>query len=179
MHAIGSDQYKFARLYIAIVHGAKEIEGTCFRGEYNRVRQPVLAWNMPHCKRTKAAGIAGGEDLVAGCNHKRECAFDTAQRVGYRIRQSLLVRLSNQVQHDLGIARSLENRSGQLEAFANVGSIHQVAVVCNRDLTLVAIHLDWLRVQQRRISRRRVTSVANGMAPRQLLQHSFTKNIRH
>ena len=80
---------------------------------------------------------------------------------------------------DFGIAVGLKNRALTLEAGAHLRCIDQVAIVRHGDRSLVRLHENRLRVQQRRVASCGVTRVANGERAPHLREHIFGEDIRH
>ena len=172
MHAFGADDDQFARLHLALVDRADQVEGAGLGGEDDGVgAMRRLARDASHHQRTEAARIARGEDAVGREHHQRKCAFHAAQRVGHGVGQRLLARARNQVDDDFGVAGGLEDGALLLQAGANFQRIGDVAVVRQRDLALVALHHDGLRVEQRRIAGGGVARVADGQRAGKLRQH--------
>ena len=67
--------------------------------------------NASHGQRTEAARIARRKNPVRTDHHQRKRAFDAAQRVGHRFRQSLFFGERDQVNDDFGVAVGLEDRA--------------------------------------------------------------------
>ena len=121
-----------------------------------------LPGDAAHHQRTKSARIAGGKDPIGRQHHQRKCAFDAAQRIGHGVGQRLLARARDQVHHDFGVAGGLKDGALLLKLGANFERIGEIAVVRQRDLALVALHHDGLRIEQRRIAGGGVARVADG-----------------
>ena len=66
-----------------------------------------------------------------------------------------------------------------LQPGADFGGVHQVAVVRQRDLALVALHHDGLRVQQRRVAGGGIAGVADGQRAGQARQHLGAEDVGH
>ena len=77
-------------------------------------------------------------------------------------RQGLLARTGDEMHNDFGVAGGLEDGAGLLQAGAYFQRIGEVAVVRQRDLALVALHHDGLRIEQRGVAGGGVASVADG-----------------
>ena len=167
--AFGSHDHQFARLDLALVGRADQIEGASLGGKYDRVLLlPFEARNSSHGQRTETARIARRKNPIRTEHHQRKRAFDAAQRVGHRVRQSLLFGERDQVNDDFGVAVGLEDRSLGLQAMPNFLRIHQVAVVGQRNHALVRLHHDGLSVEERRIAGGGVTRVPDGQRAVQL-----------
>ncbi len=112
MHAFGSNDDQFARLDLALVDGADQVEGAGFGGEDDGVgAMRRLSGNAAHHQRTEAARIARGKDAVGRQHDQRKCAFQAAQRIGHGVGQRLLARTRDQVHDDFGVAGGLEDRA--------------------------------------------------------------------
>ena len=139
---------QFARLHIALVSCADQVEGASFRGEDDGVA--LLAFerrNAPHGERTEAAWIACRDNAVGTHHHQRKRAFHAPQRVGNRFGQSMFPRKRNQMHDHFGIAVRLKDRSLALQAAANFLRIDQVAVVRDCDRTFIRLHKNRLSIQ--------------------------------
>ena len=66
------------------------------------------------------------------------------------------------MQNDFGIARSLEDGTFALQLAPQFAGIGDIAVVRDRDLSLVAVDGERLRVQQHRIAGGGIARVADG-----------------
>ena len=130
-----------------------------------------LSRNAAHHQRTKAARIARGKDAVGRQHDQRKRAFDAAQRIGHRVGQGLLTRARNQVHDDFGIAGGLKDGALLLKLGVHFVRICDVAVVRQRNLALVALHHDGLRVEQRRIAGGGIAGVADGQRAGKARQH--------
>ena len=167
--AFGPHDHQFARLHLALVGRADQIEGAGLGGEHDRVL--LLAFqprNSSHGQRTEAARIARRKNPVRTEHHQRKRAFHAAQRVGHRVRQGLLFRERDQVHDHFGVAVGLENRSLGLQPMPDFLRIHQVAVVRQRNHALVRLHHDGLSVEQRRVAGGGVARVPDGQRAVQL-----------
>ncbi len=168
-NSFGPDDHQLARLDLAFVGRADQIEGAGLGGEHDRVLLlPFEARNSSHGQRTEAARITRRKHPVRTEHHQRECAFDAAQRVGHGVRQSLLFGERDQVNDHFGVAVGLEDRSLGLQPMPNFLRVHQVAVVGQRNHALVRLHHDGLSVEQRRIAGGGVTRVSDGQRAVQL-----------
>ena len=147
--AFGSDDHQLARLDLAFIGSADQIEGASFGGKYDGVLPlPFEARNSSHVQGTETAGIARRKHPVRTEHHQRKRAFDAAQRIGHRVRQSLFFGERDQVNDDFGVAVGLENRTLGLQAMPDFVSIHQVAVVGQRNHAFVRLHHDGLSVEE-------------------------------
>ena len=146
--AFRSDDHQLAGLDLALVGGADQIEGAGFGGKHDRVLPLSFeARNSSHRQRTEAARIARRKDPVRAEHHQRKRAFDAAQRIGHRVRQSLFLGVRDQVNDDFGVAVGLEDRALGLQAMPDFLRVHQVAVVGQRNHALVRLHHDGLRIE--------------------------------
>ena len=78
-----------------------------------------------------------------------------------------------------GVARRLENRGAVLEPPTQFERIGQVTVVAQRELALVEINRDRLRVDQRVVSGSGIPRVADGGRAGQPLDHLRRENFLH
>jgi predicted GNAT family acetyltransferase len=81
------------------------------------------------------------------------------------------------VQNDFGIARRLENVPTTLELLANRWGVHQVAVVRQRHLALLAAHRQRLGILQVSVTCGGITCVTDGGVPRQAIQYFLGENL--
>jgi hypothetical protein len=72
-----------------------------------------------------------------------------------------------QVQHHFGVAARLEDRALPHQLVAELGGVHEVAVVTDGNLPMRAVDDDRLRVEQLALARGRVPDVANRRRPRE------------
>ncbi len=77
----------------------------------------------------------------------------------------------------LGVAVGLENRSLLIQLRPDFRCVGDVAVMRQRDLALVAVHHDGLRVEQRRISGCRISRMSDGQRARHFRQRFGGKDI--
>ena len=122
-------------------------------------------------QRAEAARIANGVDFVAREHQQRVGAFDLIERVAQRARQIARRAARHQVHDHFGVAGGLENRAAMFEGAAQLAGVGEVAVVRQRELALVAIDDDGLRVDQRGVAGGGVARVADGGGAGQARQH--------
>ena len=87
--------------------------------------------------------------------------------------------MRDQVQDDLAVAGGLKDGALPFETLADIGGVHQVAVVRQRDASLIALHPDRLGVQQRGVTRGGIARVADGEPARHTRQRLIVENIGH
>src|SRR5438105_11507340 len=78
---------------------------------------------------------------------------------------------------DFGVAVRLENRAAMLELAAPVGGIGEIAVVTERDLSLIAIDHDGLRVEESFVARSGIARVADGGGAGKFVQNIGRENF--
>ncbi len=150
----GSDAFRayddqFARLDLALIGGANQIEGAGLGSKHDRVLLLAFeARDSSHGQGAEAAGIARGKDAIRTEHDQRKRAFHATQRIGHRVRQSLLFGERDQVNDDFGVTVGLENRSLGLQPMPDFLRIDQVAVVRQRNHAFVRLHHDGLSVEQ-------------------------------
>src|SRR5277367_5588297 len=82
--------------------------------------------------------------------------------------------------HDhLGVARRLKNRPAMFQLFAQLDRVGQVAVVSQRDFSLVAVNHHRLRVRQHVVARRRIPRVPDRCVARQPRDHFRREYFLH
>ena len=116
----------------------------------------------PKNQRTEAARVANRIHFVARKKQQRIRAFHLTERVGERAGKIARSAARDQMHDHLGVAGGLENRAAMFEPAAHFQRVRQVAVVAERDLALVAIDHDRLRVDQGVVARRGIARVADG-----------------
>src|SRR5579862_9079205 len=80
--------------------------------------------------------------------------------------------------HDhFGIAVGLKDRSLTIESLTNILRVDQIAIVRQRHHAFVRLHHDGLRIEQRRIARRRIARVTDAQSPPHFRQNLFVENI--
>ena len=82
-----------------------------------------------------------------------------------------------QVADDLRVRRCLEERACLGERIAQFFCVGQVAIMGQRELTLIVVGNDRLCVQLAGLASRRVTHMPNGKAPRKPCKNFFIKNV--
>ena len=117
-------------LDFALVGGADQIQRAGFRTDDPGVAEPAER------ERPEAVRIAGGDQPVLGQQHHREGAADLRDRLDQRLLDGRRLRSRVQVQHDLGIAGGLEDRSGPHEIVAKLARVDEIAVVADGDLAV-------------------------------------------
>ena len=142
-HALGADHQHFARLDVAHVGGADQIERAGLRADDLRVAEPSER------ERPEAVRIAHGDQLVLGEQHQRERArrlIDPTRMIASSTLAGLRPRV--EMQHHFGVAVRLEDRSGADQPLADLVGVDEVAVVADGDLAVRAVDQDRLRVRQ-------------------------------
>ena len=94
--AVARDHHQLARLHVALIFRAQQIERAGFRGEHHRIRSIGIA-DAAHRERAKAVRIARGKYAVPRHHHDGECPVDLAQRIGDGIDQRIGMRSARSV----------------------------------------------------------------------------------
>jgi hypothetical protein len=123
--------------------------------------------------------IAGRNQPVLGQKHHREGAahlrdgfdegFLDGRRPGARV----------QVQHDLGVAGRLKDRSRPHEVVAQLTGVDEIAVVRDRDLAVRAIDEERLCVLEGAVTRGRVPRVTDRKVAAQTGERLLFEGVRH
>ncbi len=178
VHAGGVDHDQLARIHVAYVLDADQVEGTGFGGKGDHLAS-IRPRHAAHSQRAEATRIAGGIDRVGGDQHHRKGSLNAAQSIGDGFRHALLQGMSDQVQNDLAVAGGLKDGALPLEALADIGRVHQVAVMRQGNASLVALDADGLGVQQRRVAGGRIAGVADGQASGHTRQRFIIEDVGH
>ena len=117
--------------------------------------------------------------LVARENQQRIGAFDLVERVAQRALQIARRAARHQVHDHFGVAGGLEDRAAMFERAAQLAGVGEIAVVRQRQLALVAIDDDGLRVDQRSVAGGGVARVADGGGAGQPREHRGLKDFLH
>src|SRR5713226_8211488 len=133
----------------------EEIESAGFRGCEPGV-EAAGRGEFAEDQRAEAAGIAYRVQFILRKHEKRIRAFDLIERVAERAGEIAGLRAGDQMDDDFGVAVGLEDGAAMLKLAAPLGGVGQVAVMAQRDLALVAIDHDRLRVQERLVAGRRI-----------------------
>src|SRR5450432_3268232 len=169
MHAARAlliDEHHLARLDVADVLGADELEGAAL-GRDDPGDARGLDDAAEH-ERPEAHGIAHGDHHVFGQEDERVRTADLRERVGDAVRQIVLPRARDQVDDALGVGGRREDRALGLEALAQLAGVDEVAVVAERDRPARVVDGDGLRVLLGRVTGRRVAHVTDGRRPGQV-----------
>ncbi len=108
--AFWADDHHFAGLDVMQIHRADQIEGAGFGSEHIALAS-ARDLHFAHGQRTEPVRIARHDDSILRQKHQRKRAFKLQQRIAKRSRKCALRGLRHQVQHHLGVARSLEDRA--------------------------------------------------------------------
>ena len=171
--AAARNSHHLARLDFADVFRVDQIERAGFRG-----RHPG-AVEAAQDQRAEAARVADGVHLIARQQQQRIGAFHLVERVGQRAGKIPRRAARDQMHDHFRVAGGLENRAAMFELAAQLERVRQVAVVRQRELALVAVDHDGLRVDQRRIAGGRIARVADGRGAGQVRDHFRRENLLH
>ena len=153
--ALAGQPHDLARLDVALVLRADQVEGAGLGGDHGRALADAQR------QRADAVGIAGGEDALAGEDHDRVRAADLQQRLRDRPRQGRGLRAGDQVQDHLGVRGRREERAARLERGADLARVDEVAVVAQGQRPAAGGEDDRLGVDQQRGAGRGVADVAD------------------
>src|SRR5262249_54179467 len=112
-------------------------------------------------KRTEPPWIANRVHFVAREHEQRVRAFYLTEGIGESARQISRRAARYQMHDHFGVAGGLKDRAAMLKFAAQLQCVGQIAVVAKRDLALVAVDHDGLRVDQRGIACSGIASVAD------------------
>ena len=169
--AVRADDQHLARLDVAHVGEADQVEAAGFRGDGPRIAEP------PERERPEAMRVAHRDQAVFGDQRKRERAGQLGDRLDQRVFHRSGLRPGVEVQHHFGVAVGLEDRSGSDQAFAHFVGVDDVAVVTDPDLPVHAVDQDRLRIRQLAVAGRRVAGVANRDVARQRGERGFVEDL--
>src|SRR5499426_2878736 len=171
MQAARIDYDDLSGFDVADVARADQVEGACLRREY---RGPV---EFAHAERAKSARVAHGYDALGRGEKHREGALVVLQRLDDRVDDVPLSGAGDPVQHDFGVGGRRKDRAFHLEPISGLGSVGQISVVAERDLTEAAFDQERLCLVYAYLAGRRITHVADGGAPGQSGKALLLKDV--
>src|SRR5262249_33324593 len=157
--AFWSGDDHFAGFDFTEVGSVNQVKSASFRGK-NVAKTAILRLHASEGERTESMGIARDQNPILGEKHERKRALKLKERFAKCSGKSAFARSGDQVQNYFRVARSLEDGSFAFEVAAKFGGVSNVAVVRDRDFSLVASNRKRLRVHQNRIARGGVARVA-------------------
>ena len=86
--------------------------------------------------------VARGDEPSRGQEHEREGAPHLRRALDDRVLEALPATARVEVEDDLGVGGRLEDRARRLQLVAQLGGVHEVAVVADRDRAAVAVDED-------------------------------------
>ena len=164
-HAGAVDDEHLARLDVAHVLGADEVEGARLAGDDVHV---PLRREEAEAERADAHRVAHGDDRVLGHEEQRVRALDPGERVGDPVLDGHLFARRDEVDEDLGVGVALEDGPARLELGAELFLVREVAVVADGQRAARVVDGDRLGVLDVRAAGGRVAHVPDGDATRQL-----------
>jgi len=169
-HAGLVDHDEFARLHLALVVGADDVERAGLRGEDPSVVEAA------EDQRAHAQRIAHADDLVLRDGDEREGAFHLVEG-GDQPRLDVAMRARHEVVDDLGVGRRLEEAALADQHAAQEGRVGQVAVVAEREAAEVELGEERLDVAQDGLAGGGVAVVPDREPARQRLDHALRAEV--
>ena len=173
MEPVVRDGQEFARLDVADVIRAEQVEGAGFAGY-----APCLA-HAGDRKRAEAESVAGDEHGVFADEHEAETAGKLGNGLLDGVAQGVGLGARDFVQEDFGVGRCLEDVTVGFHLGAEFVRVGDVAVVYDRDLAPLAAHQDRLRIGERARSRGAVAYVADACETLQFIDIVFAEERRY
>ena len=155
-HPLAVDGDDLPRLHFAYDGGANDVECAGLGREYPGIAEPA------HRERTPPARIAGGHEGLSHHDHEAGRSFDARQGIGQPVLRLRGGRPRHQVDDDLGIHRRREDRAPVLEVAPQLDGVHQVPVMCQRDVAVAKTRQHRLGVLQCRRTGGAVSRVPDG-----------------
>src|SRR5271154_4639655 len=171
--AAARNPHHFPRLYVAHVFRINQIQRASFRSRHPRAIQPAQT------QRPESPRIANRINLIARQQQQRIRALHLVQRIRDRARQVSRLAPRDQMHDHFGITGRLKNGSAMLQFLAQLDRVGQVAVVPQRDFSLVAVNHHRLRVHQDVVARCRIPGVPDRCVARQPRNHIRRENFLH
>src|SRR6267142_279544 len=170
------DAHHFAGFDFADILRVEKIEGAGFAGDDPDF---FAFWrNEPaEIERPEAARVADGVKFIGSEHDERVGAFDLIQRVAEGSGKIARGRFGDEMYDNFGVAVCLENRAAMFEFAAPLGGVGEIAVVAERDFSLVAVNHDGLRVEKGFIARGGIARVADGCATGEFIQNVRRENF--
>ena len=148
------DHDNLSRLEVADEGRPDQVEGAGFGGEDPSVIK------LAEGKGAQTAGIAEADDLVLSHDHHGKGPFETAQRADRPAHG--FVGLGKEVENDLAVDRGLEDGSAVLKLVPEGGSVDEVSVVGDGELSPCRVDAERLGVEKGARSGRRIADMADG-----------------
>ncbi len=173
-HAV--DDEHLARLDVAHVLGADEVEGARLAGDDVRV---LLRGEEAEAEGPDAHGVAHGDDRLLRHEEQRVGALHARERVGDAVLDGDLLARRDEVHEHLGVGVALEDRPARLELGPQLFGVRQVAVVADGERAARVVDRDGLGVLDVRAAGRRVADVADRDATRELGELLLRERVLH
>ena len=132
---------------------------------------------MPRTRRTKALRVAHRDQLVLGEHRQRVRALHLRQRLDDALDDSRRVRGRNQMNDDFAVRGRLENRAARLQPVAELGEIHQVAVMRDRNSAARIFNDQRLAILDGGRAGGRVAIVPDGAGAFEFAQHVLVEDV--
>ena len=168
---VAYDRY-LSRLELPHERRFGSVECACFAG-----KDPGFA-QSPECQRAEAVRVAHGYELVCRHDDERIGAFNLIHHVEHRLFQRL-VGPGYQMQHHFAVSRCLEDGAGFGQSVSQAVSVSEVAIMCQGDLTELAVDHYRLGVRELGTSSRRIPVVSDGHVAGESLQDAVIEDVEN
>ena len=167
----GPEREYLARLDLALVRGAEDIEGAALRGDDPGRAEP------PQAQGPEPARVAGGDDPAGQQKNQSVRPAQCAKRLGDHTLYVALPAARDQMQDQFAVHRAAEDRAVGLERIAQFDGVDDVPVMSQRDPADPAIDEQRLNVGRMRQAGGRVAVVADGDVPGEPLEYLGTEDL--
>ena len=164
------DHDNLSRLEVADEGRPDQVKGAGFGGEDPSVIK------LAEGKGAQTAGIAEADDFVLTHDHHGEGPFEAAQRADRSAHR--FVGLGKEMENDLAVDRGLEDGSAVLKLVPQGGSVDEVAVVGDGELSACRVDAERLGVEEGARSRRRIADMADGARAGKRFQVFLGEDLR-
>ena len=155
------DHDEFTGFHVPHERGVHDIEGTGFRSEDEGVSQAAKH------EGAHTEGIPHSDHRFVGERHQGVGADDLFQGIDQPVRNGAVRRQRHQVDDGLRVGCRLENGSLAHQSVAHLDRIGQIAVVGDRQATLVGLDEDGLHIAEQCSAGGRIAVVPDGGTTRQ------------
>ncbi len=121
--------------------------------------------------------IAHRDEPIACQQRQRKRALHLFHRLDDGVLDSRRFRPRVKVENHFRVAARLENRSLAHQIVSQLARVHQIAVVAERNLSVIAVDQDRLRIRQLALASGRVPDMADRGSPRQMRERLAVEHV--
>ena len=172
-HSAAVQDDHLARLDIANELGVDQVEGASFRG------QDVCIAKLSQAEGAETTRVADAVDAVLEEHDQRVCPHHFVERFRHGLRSAGLAGAGKEMQNNFRIAGGLEDVALVLEVAPDGAGVHQIPIMSQGHLALIATHFQGLSILKVCVACRRVARVPDSQMPRQAFNDIGGEDLVH